>query len=46
MSYYAVFLGGVKNTLDAKENDVKLFKRFFEKVERAHVKDENNAIIH
>ena len=40
------FLGGVKNTLDTKENDDKLFKRFFEKVERTHVKDENNAFFH
>ena len=38
------FFGGGKNSLDTKENNDKLFKRFFEKVERTNVKDENNAI--
>ena len=40
------FFWGGKNSLDTKENDDKLFKRFFEKVERTHVKDENNAFFH
>ena len=38
------FFGGGKNSLDTKENNDKLFKRFFEKVERTNVKDENNAV--
>ena len=40
------FFWGGKNSLDTKENNDKLFKRFFEKVERTNVKDENNAFFH
>ena len=46
VSYYAVFLGGVKIHLTQKKMTINYLNVFFEKVERTHVKDENNAFFH
>ena len=46
MSYYAVFFGGVKIHLTQKKITINYLNVFLKKVERTHVKDENNAFFH
>ena len=46
MSYYAVFLGGVKIHLTQKKITINYLNVFLKKGERTNVKDANKAFFH